>query len=72
MSPGKPSFLWALRGGGPKQEMEGDYDCSASRGGLTAQLLPGCLEDTGHTLLTNEGPCPVHWGNLSASWPDVN
>ena len=43
-----------------------------SRGGLTAQLLPGCLADTGCTSLTNEGPCPVHWGNLSTYWPDVN
>ena len=39
---------------------------------LTAQLPPGCLADTGQTSLTNEGPCPVQWGNLSTSWPDVN
>ena len=44
----------------------------ASRGGWTVQLLPGCLTDTGCPLLTNEGPCPVHWGILSMSWPDVN
>ena len=44
----------------------------ASWGRLTAQLPTGCLADTGQTSLTNEGPCPVHWGNLSTSWPDVN
>ena len=39
---------------------------------LTAQLPPGCLADTRQTSLTNEGLHPVHWGNLSTSWPDVN
>ena len=61
--------------GGPKQGMEWSYDWSALdsfKGRLTAQLLPGCLADTEQTSLTNERPCPVHWGNLSTSWPDVN
>ena len=44
----------------------------ASGDGLTAQLPPGCLADIRQTSLTNAGPSPVHWGNLSISWPDVN
>ena len=44
----------------------------ASGDRLTAQLLPGCLADTRQTSLANEGPYPVHWGNLSTSLPDVN
>ena len=44
----------------------------ASGDGLRAQLPLGCLADTRQTSLTNEGPCLVHWGNLSTSWPDVN
>ena len=44
----------------------------ASEDRLMAQLLPGCLSDTGQTSLTNEGPCLVCLGNLSTSWPDVN
>ena len=61
-----------MKWGGPKQGMEGGYDWPASRGGLTAQLPPGCLADTGCTSLTNEGPCPVCWENLSTFWPDGN
>ena len=44
----------------------------ASGDRFTAQLPPGCLADTRQTSLTNEEPYPVHWGNLSTSWPDVN
>ena len=70
MSPERPSFLCAMKGGGPKQGTEGAMIGQlwpASRVILTAQLLPGCLADTGCTSLTNEGQCPVHWGNLSTS-----
>ena len=75
MSPEELSFLYATKGGGPKQGMEGGYDWSALasfRVRLTVQLPPGCLADTRQTSLTNEGLCLVHWGNLSSSWPDVN
>ena len=41
-------------------------------GALTGKLSPGCLADTGQTSLTNEGLCPVHWGELTTSWPDGN
>ena len=58
--------------GRPKQGTEEGYDWSASRDGLTAQLPPGCLADTGCTSLTNEGPCTVCWANLGTPWPDVN
>ena len=70
-----PSFLCATKGGGQSRDWKGAMIGQlwpASRGGLTAQLLSGCLTDTGHTLLTNEGACPVHWSNLSTSWPAVN
>ena len=44
----------------------------ASRDRLTGKLSSGCLADTGRphegTSLTNEGPCSVHWVNLSTSW----
>ena len=72
MSPGT-FLLCATKGGGPKQGTEGDYDWSALasfKGGLTAQLLPGCLADTGHTSLTNEamsgfiGVILVHPGQM--------
>ena len=75
MSPEELSFLYAMRGGGPKQGMEGAMISQlwpASEGRLTAQLPPGCLADTGQTSLTNEGPCLVHWGNISTSWPNVS
>ena len=39
----------------------------ASGDRLTGQLSSGCLADTRQTSLTNEGPCPVCWGNLSTS-----
>ena len=45
---------------------------TASRGRLTGKLLPGCLADTGQASLTNEGLCPICWGELNTSWPDVN
>ena len=47
MSPEELSFLYATKGGGTKQGTEGGYNWSALGDGLTAQLLPGCLEDTG-------------------------
>ena len=71
----EPFFLCAMKGGLPKQGMEGAVIgqlWQGSGGRLTTQLLPGCLADTGQTSLTNEGPCLVHWGNLCTSWPDVN
>ena len=43
---------------------------TASWGRLTEKLSPGCLADTRQMPLTNEGPCLVHWGELSTSWPD--
>ena len=57
--------------GGQKGTMIGQL-WPVSGGRLAAQLPPGCLADTGQTSLTNEGPCPVSWGNLGTSWPDVN
>ena len=75
MSPGNLPFYVLQKGegqsGGWKGAMIGQL-WPASRGGLTAQLPPGCMADTGCTSLTNEGPYLVHWGNLSTSWPDVN
>ena len=75
MSPGNLPFYVLQKGEGQSREwkeaMIGQLR-PASRGGLTAQLLPGCLADTRCTSLANEGPCPVCWGNLSTSWPDVN
>ena len=70
MSPKELSFLYAMKGGGPKQGMEGGsighlWPASCDR--LTAHLSPGCLTDTRQTSLTNERPCPVHWGNVSTS-----
>ena len=76
MSPEELSFLCAMKGGGGQsRECKGAMISQlwpASGDGLTAQLPPGCLADTRQTSLTNEGPCPVHWDNLSTSWPDVN
>ena len=46
----EPSFLCAMKGVGQSKEQKGamiDQLWPASRGGLTAQLLPGCLADTG-------------------------
>ena len=72
MSPAEPSLLYTTKRGGPKQGKEGGCYWSASRDRLTGKLLPGCLADTrwSHqgTSLTNEGPCLVHWHNLSTSW----
>ena len=75
MSPGNLPFYVPQKGEGQSRDRKGAMIGElwpAPRGGLTAQLPPGCLADTGHRSLTNEGPCPVHWGNLSTSWPDVN
>ena len=50
MSPEELSFSYAMKGGGPKQGMEGamiGQFWPASGDGLTAQLPPGCLADTG-------------------------
>ena len=75
MSPEELSFLYATKGAGQSREQKGTmigWLWPASGDRLTAQLLPGYLADTRQTSLTNEGPCPVHWCNLSTSWPDVN
>ena len=75
MSPEQLSFLYVMKGGGQSREWKGvmiGQLWPASGDKLAAQLLPGCLADTGQTSLTNEGPCMVCWGNLSTSWPDVN
>ena len=75
MSPEELSFLYTMKGGGPKQGTEGSYDWSALasfRGQIDSTTVTRILAGTGQTSLTNEGPCQVHWGNLSTSWQDVN
>ena len=74
MSPGKLPFYVLQKGEGQSRGQKGvmiGQLWPASGGRLTAQLPPGCQPDTRRTSLTNEGPCPVHWGNLGTSWPDV-
>ena len=66
-------MLW--KGEGQSRESKGaiiGQHWPASGDRLTAQLLSECLAETGQSSLTNEGPCLVHWSNLSTSWPDVN
>ena len=67
--PEELSFLYEKKGGpkqGWKRVVIGQlWPASGDR--LAGQLSPGCLANTRQTSLTNEGPCLVHWGNLSTS-----
>ena len=68
MSAEELSFLCYEKGWTKARNGSGLQLGSFGGGRLTGQLSPGCLADTGQTSLINEGPCPVHWGNLSTSW----
>ena len=64
-----------MKGGRPKEGTEGGYNWSALasfRGQIDSTAATRMSSRHQKTSLTNEGPCPIHWGNLSTSWPDVN